>query len=78
MKKKLKSSLLGITFILLTAITGFSQCKEVVWPENKAKAEESVALYGDAMKQQNWRAAVPPFQWMLKNAPNWNTKLYID
>ncbi|MBP9925977.1 MAG: tetratricopeptide repeat protein [Cyclobacteriaceae bacterium] len=78
MKKKMKSSLLGIAFILLTAITGFSQCKEVLWPENKEKAEESVALYGDAMKQQNWRAAVPPFQWMLKNAPKWNTKLYID
>lgn len=74
----MKSSLLGIAFILLTAITGFSQCKEVLWPENKEKAEESVALYGDAMKQQNWRAAVPPFQWMLKNAPKWNTKLYID
>lgn len=78
MKKKMKSSLLGIAFILLTAITGFSQCKEVLWPENKEKAEESVALYGDAMKQQNWRAAVSPFQWMLKNAPKWNTKLYID
>ncbi|MDZ7649312.1 MAG: hypothetical protein U5K54_20315 [Cytophagales bacterium] len=61
MKKKLKSSLLGITFILLTAITGFSQCKEVVWPENKAKAEESVALYGDAMKQQELASSCSPF-----------------
>jgi len=67
-----------VTFILLVAQTGWSQCKEFKWPEDKAKAEEQMAIYDDARKQKNYRAAVPGIQWFLKNAPNWNTKLYID
>jgi tetratricopeptide (TPR) repeat protein len=78
MKMTMKSSLLGLTLIILTSVSGFSQCKEVTWPENKEKAEESVAIYGDALKQKNYRGAVKSFQWMLANAPKWNTRLYID
>lgn len=78
MKKKMKLSLLGFAIIILSATTGFSQCKEFKWPEDKAKAEEQVAVYGDAYKQGNYRAAVPAWQWMVKNAPQWNTKLYIE
>ncbi len=78
MKKKMKLSLLGLTFLVFTSITGFSQCKEFTWPENKSKAEEQVALYGDAMKQGNYRGATSGIQWMLVNAPKWNTKLYIE
>jgi len=64
--------------ILFTMQSAWSQCKEFKWPEDKAKAEEQLAIYGDAIKQNNYRAAVPGIQWFLKNAPNWNTKLYID
>ncbi len=77
---KLKSLLM----VLLTACmagtytASLGQCKEFKWPENRAKADESVAVYGDAMKQGNYRAAAVGFQWMLTNAPQWNTKLYID
>jgi hypothetical protein len=78
MKMTMKSSLLGLALIILTSVSGYTQCKEVIWPEDKAKAEESVAIYGDALKQKNYRGAVKAFQWMLKNAPNWNTRLYID
>jgi len=78
MKKNMKLSLLGLTLLILTSITGFSQCKEFKWPEDKAKAEEQVAVYGDAYKQGNYRGAVPAWQWMVKNAPQWNTKLYIE
>ncbi|MEJ0029425.1 MAG: hypothetical protein WDO15_03240 [Bacteroidota bacterium] len=48
------------------------------WPVNKAKAEEQHSVYSEAIKQKNYRAAVPGIQWFLKNAPNWNTKLYVD
>jgi tetratricopeptide (TPR) repeat protein len=67
-----------VALMLIAAQAGWAQCKEFKWPEDKAKAEEQVAIYGDAMKQGNFRAAVPGIQWFLKNAPNWNTKLYID
>jgi tetratricopeptide (TPR) repeat protein len=78
MNKNLKHAAFGFAFIALTSTSAFSQCKELKWPENKAKAEESVAIFGDAVKQQNFRAAIPALHWMLVNAPNWNTKLYVD
>lgn len=62
----------------IAAGTASAQCKEFKWPENKAKAEENVAIYGDAIKQGNYRGATAAWQWMVSNAPNWNTKLYID
>lgn len=64
--------------LLMFANSAWSQCKEFKWPADKAKAEEQLAIYGDAMKQGNFRGAVPGIQWFLTNAPDWNTKLYID
>lgn len=74
----MKSSLLGLAFVFLASVSALSQCKEVKWPENRAKAEESVAIYSDALKQGNYRGATAGLQWMLANAPQWQTKLYID
>jgi hypothetical protein len=70
-------------FILLlflpVANTGWSQsgCKNN-WPADKAKAEEQLKIYSAALKQGNYRAAVPGIRWFLENAPNWNTRLYVD
>ncbi len=63
---------------LASSFIAKAQCREFKWPEDKDRAEEKVALYGDAMKQGSYRAAVSPFLWMLKNAPDWHVKLYID
>ncbi|MFM9837442.1 MAG: tetratricopeptide repeat protein [Cyclobacteriaceae bacterium] len=78
MNMNLKNTALGLLFVALASINALSQCKELKWPENKAKAEECVAIFGDAVKQQNFRAATSSLHWMLVNAPNWNTKLYVD
>jgi len=78
MKMTMKASLLGLSIIILSSVSGYTQCKDIVWPEDKATAEEAVAIYGDAIKQKNYRGAVKSFQWMLANAPKWNTRLYID
>ncbi len=77
---KLKSGwVLGLALFMAVAYTmAQAQCKEFKWPENRAKADECVAVYGDAMKQGNYRTATASLQWMLTNAPQWNTKLYID
>lgn len=74
----MKSSMLGLAFVFLASVAGFSQCKDVTWPEDKAKAEEKVAIYTDALKQGHFRAATAPLQWMITNAPKWQTRLYID
>lgn len=75
---KMKSSILGVAFVFLASVSAFSQCKEVKWPENRSKAEESVAIYSDAMKLGNYRGSTAGLRWMLTNAPQWQTKLYID
>lgn len=64
--------------VVASANIANAQCREFKWPEEKDKAEEKVALYGDAMKQGNYRASVAPFRWMLVHAPDWHVKLYID
>jgi tetratricopeptide (TPR) repeat protein len=70
--------LFSLLLFLSVATLGWSQCKEYKWPADKSKAEEQLAIYGDAIKQQNYRGAVSGLQWFMKNAPNWNTKLYVD
>lgn len=73
--------LLSAIALILVAQAGWSQCKEFKWPADPAarsKAEEQLAIYGDAIKQQNYRAAVPGILWFLKNAPDFNTKIYIE
>ena len=78
MKERVITVLCSMVCLMGVYSNTLSQCKEFKWPENRAKADECVAVYGDAMKQGNCRAATASFQWMLANAPNWNTKLYID
>jgi tetratricopeptide (TPR) repeat protein len=73
-----------ISFILLLLFATANPCLSQTngcknnWPADKNKAEEQLASYREAIKQRNFRAAVPGIQWFLKNAPNWNTKLYVD
>ncbi|HNP08141.1 MAG TPA: tetratricopeptide repeat protein [Cyclobacteriaceae bacterium] len=76
----MKTIVTGALMIMLVALNldSIAQCREFKWPEDKSTAEEKVALYGDAMKQGQYRAAAKPFTWMLKNAPDWHVKLYID
>lgn len=76
---RVRSLIVVLPLLLFASTLGWSQCKELKWPEDKKKAEECVAVWGDAMKAGgNLKSAVPAIQWMLTNAPQWNTKLYID
>jgi tetratricopeptide (TPR) repeat protein len=75
---QMKKMFWAVSLAMVLPFVAFPQCKELKWPENKAKAEESVAVFSDAIKQQNYREAVPALRWMLTNAPQWNLKLYID
>lgn len=74
-------SLISMFVFLAISSAASAQCKEFIWPEDKKKAEESVAVWGDALKSgdiKHLRAATPAIQWMVANAPKWNTKVYID
>lgn len=78
MKDRMVAAVFSAVCMMGVYTNALSQCREFKWPENRAKADECVAIWGDAMKQGNYRQAVAPLRWMMNNAPNWNTKLYID
>ena len=62
----------------LFSIGALAQCKTPVWPADRAKAEESLAIYGDAFKAGNMKDAKSPLLWLIKNAPQVNRQIYID
>ncbi len=73
--------LFGLALTGAALMSGFqanAQCKGWTWPEDKATAEEKQVLYKDAYRQKKYAAAQKPHMWLLKNAPNLNTSLYID
>jgi len=82
MKKSILTAAFSL-FLMMYAGAAFSQCKEVVWPDNpemRAKAEESKVLYEDAVRAGQYKelkAAIKPFNWMLQNVPNHHVSLYI-
>ena len=78
MKARVVTAICSLVLLMGAYSNALSQCKEFKWPENRTKADECVAVWGDAIKQANYRQATASLQWMLTNAPNWNTKLYID
>ncbi|MBA4053232.1 MAG: hypothetical protein C0490_00825, partial [Marivirga sp.] len=83
MKNNMKTSILTGAFMTALAFgstASFAQCKEVKWPEDaalRAKAEESKVLYEDANKANQPKQAQGPLNWMLANAPQLHSSLYI-
>ena len=67
-----------VASILFNADGVFAQCKTPIWPEDRAKAEEYLAIYGDAVKEGNIKVAKGPLLWLINNAPKVNSKIYID
>ena len=74
----MKSRLLGLGIAIImagnTAIaqTGWN------WPDDKATAEEKVALYTDNFKTGNYRRAADHLTYLIHNAPNLNKSIYIN
>jgi tetratricopeptide (TPR) repeat protein len=78
MKKQIVLGLAALALLVLANTLSFAQCKDWKWPENRAKAEESVSLYTDYQKNGEFQKAVPPLKWLLTNAPDLNTSIYIN
>jgi tetratricopeptide (TPR) repeat protein len=49
-----------------------------IWPEDRKTAEEKYVLYTDMFNLNNFKATLPPFTWLLTNAPQLNPSLYIN
>jgi len=59
------------------SISAWSQCGDYKWPQDQAKAEKQVEAYETAIKDQNYKGAAAGIKWMMTNAPQWHTKLYV-
>jgi tetratricopeptide (TPR) repeat protein len=77
MKVKFLSGVVLAIVALFAVQSAQAQCKGWVYPEDKATAQEKIVLYGDALKMKNYRGAVEPWTWLMQNAPNLNSSIYI-
>lgn len=73
MKRILLSGAMALQVLFVQA-----QCSDWKWPEDKSTAEEKNVLYTDAMNNGDFEAAKGPHRWLLENAPNLNTAIYIN
>jgi len=62
----------------LLALNVQAQCDDWKWPEDKKTAEEKNVLYSDALRNDNFEAAKKPHQWLLQNAPDLHSAIYIN
>ena len=77
MKSIVKNLLLATVAVFITA-NASAQCNEWKWPEDKKTAEEKNVLYNDALRNDNFEAAKKPHQWLLLNAPDLHSAIYIN
>lgn len=78
MKNLIYKNILAATFIAFSLTNVGAQCNDWKWPEDKAKAEEKNVLYTDALRNSDFAGAQKPHQWLLQNAPDLNTAIYIN
>jgi len=62
MKEKVVAAIFALVGVMGAYSTALAQCKEFKWPENRSKADECVAVWGDAIKQGNYRSATASLQ----------------
>ena len=63
-----------LAVLLFASADAFSQRWN--WPEDRAKAEEKMALYTDELKLEQYRKSANDLHWLLLNAPDLNVSLY--
>lgn len=75
----MKKGLMLVAFYAV-ALSVFGQCREWAWSEGEKKAQEQekVTLYQDAMNNKQYKQALPPLNWLLRNNPKLNTSIYIN
>jgi len=71
-----KIVLLVLAFSIVSNIS-WAQCTDYKWPQDQAKAEKYVDAFKAAIKDQNYKGATAGIQWMIANAPQWHSDLYV-
>ncbi len=66
-----------LMFLVSVSIGVQAQCTDYKWPQDQAKAEKYVDAFKAAIKDQNYKGATAGLQWMMANAPQWHSDLYV-
>ena len=77
----MKHGFLALSVAILSVASAFSQCKTSIEHDNIdiKRANECIAIISDEVGRKQYEPFVrSAIQWMLTNAPKWNTKLYVD
>lgn len=74
---KMRNFLL-VALMTVATFNAQAQCDEWKWPEDKKTAQEKNVLYNDALRNDNFKAAKDPHRWLLQNAPDLHSAIYIN
>ncbi|MDO1448283.1 tetratricopeptide repeat protein [Rhodocytophaga aerolata] len=73
----MKSKLM-LCLALLLGLVNLSMAQAPNWGANASEAQEKYALFTDAVKMNDWKTALGPLTYLLKNAPELNSGLYVN
>ncbi len=73
---KRENVFLALMLSVLT-INSWAQCTEYKWPQDQPKAEKYSDAFREAVKNHDYKSAIPGIQWMIANAPQWHSDLYV-
>ncbi|MBS1506438.1 MAG: tetratricopeptide repeat protein [Bacteroidetes bacterium] len=62
---------------LFVSVGTWAQCTEYKWPQDQATAEKKADAFKAAIKDQNYKAATGSLKWLMTNAPQWHSDLYV-
>jgi len=63
--------------LIMSSFGAWAQCSDYKWPQDQAKAEKYVDAFKAAIKETNYKGATAGLQWMIANAPQWHSDLYV-
>src|SRR5258705_13329518 len=63
--------------LIMSSFDAAAQCNDYKWPQDQAKAEKYVDAFKAAIKETNYKGATAGLQWMIANAPQWHSDLYV-
>jgi len=71
-----KKVFLGLALIM-SSFGAWAQCSDYKWPQDQVKAEKYADAFKAAIKETNYKGATAGLQWMIANAPQWHSDLYV-
>lgn len=69
---------MAVSVFMLGLLASVSAQNGWNWGEQADLAKEKNVIYGDALKAKNYKAAIPPLNWLYENTPDLNPAIYIN